>query len=726
MLLQKGDSNSNVKCLQQGLRIVCINPKGTDGIFGDGTESAVKRFQTKHGITDTGIVNDLTWNVLCEQIMPVQQGLKNAGYNIGNIDGIAGTVTYESVLDFQRKNGMDPDGMVGSGTMKLLFPDEQNTASYVLSRGSKGESVKKAQLRLIELGYSCGSAGADGQYGTGTYNAVVAFQKQNSLTPDGVIGKDTSSALYSEKAIRYSEVTILKKGMSGEAVRKLQERLIALGYSCGNTGADSFYGNATYYAVISFQKCNELSTDGIAGPKTLSVLYSTNANRYSAPSVLKRGDSGEEVKKLQLRLIELGYVCGTGIADGIYGAGTYDSVSDFQRLNDLSVDGVAGQDTLAVLYSANPKRYEVIPPTIPVISGTNDIIDYAINVITQGEGNYTAINANDPISIGILQWYEERAHDLLCGIKELNPQLVEDLLGKDSALVNELKQDRSVFSKRYLTEEEKEALVNLLGTSESHKVQDETARVDVAGYMEDGKGKGITDEKALIYYADLYNQSPKQARAIVEAVEAPITLDKLHASAMANSVMNKYETRRKNAYNAANSFMGSVSLEKFVNIALAECGTIEKYNNITKYGEWYGMNGQPWCAMFVSWCAKQAGLLVSSGNNNGIIPKYASVAMGMEWYKNNNRFGKKGEYTPKYGDILFLKTGASHTAIVVGYDEENNKIYTIEGNFSDKVCKVWRYADDSRITGYGTNGGDSYGYVLEDAISDAKGNTSTI
>lgn len=48
MLLQKGDSNSNVKCLQQGLRIVCINPKGTDGIFGNGTESAVKRFQTKH------------------------------------------------------------------------------------------------------------------------------------------------------------------------------------------------------------------------------------------------------------------------------------------------------------------------------------------------------------------------------------------------------------------------------------------------------------------------------------------------------------------------------------------------------------------------------------------------------------------------------------------------------------------------------------------------------
>lgn len=98
----------------------------------------------------------------------------------------------------------------------------------------------------------------------------------------------------------------------------------------------------------------------------------------------------------------------------------------------------------------------------------------------------------------------------------------------------------------------------------------------------------------------------------------------------------------------------------------------------------------------------------------------------MEWYKNRARFGKKGEYKPRYGDILFLKTGASHVAIVVGYVEKNKKIYTIEGNFSNRVCKVWRYANDSRITGYGINDGVSYGYILEGAISDAAGNASTI
>lgn len=726
MLLKKGDSNYNVKCLQQGLRILCINPYGTDGIFGNGTENAVKKYQSKNGIVSTGVVKDLTWNVLCEQIMPIQQGLRNAGYSPGAIDGMAGGQTYESLLKFQREQGLIADGMVGQATKSVLFPNKHNTCSYVLSRGSSGQEVKNAQKRLIKLGYTCGASGADGRYGVETYNAVVSFQQQNALITDGVIGLDTSNALFSENAIRYSGIKLLKKGMSGEAVRGLQERLLALGYSCGTMGADGFFGNATYYALINFQKINNLSLDGIAGPQTLGIIYSDNAKRYLTPTVLKNGDVGEEVEKLQLKLIELGYICGTGIADGYYGNGTCDSVRNFQRLNELEVNGIAGVNTLAILYSVNAKKFINIPPVIPIISGTNNLIDFAVNVILRGEGDYTAINPDDPISIGILQWYQERAHDLLCSIKKLNFQIVEDTLGKDSKLFNELNQDRVVFSERYLTEDEKVSLTNLLATKESHSIQDETARFDVETYIEKGKAKGIVDEKALIYYADLLNQSPRQTKLIVESIEGEVTLEKIHASAMLNPIMNQYVTRRTNAYNSANTFNGSVSLDDFVNLAIEQCGTVETYDNITKYGEWYGMNGQAWCAMFVSWCAYQSGLLVSAENENGIIPKYASVYWGMEWYKDENRFANKGEYKPKHGDILFLKTGASHTAIVVGYDEDNNKIYTIEGNFSDKVCKVWRYADDSRITGYGINGGNSYGYVLDDAISDSKGDTSTI
>ena len=44
--------------------------------------------------------------------------------------------------------------------------------------------------------------------------------------------------------------------------------------------------------------------------------------------LLQKGSKGDEVKNLQSRLIELGYICGTGTADGIYGNGTYNSVKD--------------------------------------------------------------------------------------------------------------------------------------------------------------------------------------------------------------------------------------------------------------------------------------------------------------------------------------------------------------------------------------------------------------
>lgn len=66
---------------------------------------------------------------------------------------------------------------------------------------------------------------------------------------------------------------MLKKWQQSEDVRKVQQRLIELGYSCGKYGADSIFGNSTYNAVIQFQKDLGLSADGIVGPKTWAELF---------------------------------------------------------------------------------------------------------------------------------------------------------------------------------------------------------------------------------------------------------------------------------------------------------------------------------------------------------------------------------------------------------------------------------------------------------------------
>lgn len=69
----------------------------------------------------------------------------------------------------------------------------------VLRRGCRGEDVKEMQRRLIERGYSCGSAGADGKFGGATEKAVIAFQKatwpKDKSEWDGIAGRKTLTAL---------------------------------------------------------------------------------------------------------------------------------------------------------------------------------------------------------------------------------------------------------------------------------------------------------------------------------------------------------------------------------------------------------------------------------------------------------------------------------------------------------------------------------------------------
>lgn len=70
---------------------------------------------------------------------------------------------------------------------------ETVTAVAVLRQGAQGGEVKEVQRRLKMWGYYNGSV--DGVFGAGTKAAVIAFQKKNGLTADGVVGKATYKAL---------------------------------------------------------------------------------------------------------------------------------------------------------------------------------------------------------------------------------------------------------------------------------------------------------------------------------------------------------------------------------------------------------------------------------------------------------------------------------------------------------------------------------------------------
>jgi len=152
-------------------------------------------------------------------------------------------------------------------------------SSTTLSLGSSGAEVLDMQQKLIALGYSCGSAGADGQFGQGTYAAVCNFQSDHGLTVDGVIGSATRTKINSEYAALggNSSSATLSLGSSGAEVLDMQRKLIALGYSCGSAGADGQFGQGTYTAVCNFQSDHGLTVDGVIGSATrakINSLYS--------------------------------------------------------------------------------------------------------------------------------------------------------------------------------------------------------------------------------------------------------------------------------------------------------------------------------------------------------------------------------------------------------------------------------------------------------------------
>lgn len=76
-------------------------------------------------------------------------------------------------------------------------PKEQKNGLELpmLRNGNKGYSVKALQILLIGYGFSCGSYGADGDFGGGTESAVRAFQKANKLDADGIVGDKTWARL---------------------------------------------------------------------------------------------------------------------------------------------------------------------------------------------------------------------------------------------------------------------------------------------------------------------------------------------------------------------------------------------------------------------------------------------------------------------------------------------------------------------------------------------------
>lgn len=248
--LSEGSTGADVTALQTRLNRIAINYpaipfiRQIDGVYGAGTENAVRAFQQSFGLPATGVTDENTWyriiyiytavtrlaELTSEGERPVSDDYPGRNLTVGSrgidvlrmqyylrviseadpnipatmIDGVFDVDTRDAVYAFQRDYGLVPTGVIDEATWNKIV----NAYYYVLanaevsepypgeplSRGSQGASVLFIQTALNAVSQhvpEIPSVADDGIFGPETERAVRAFQSYYGLTVDGIVGPET-------------------------------------------------------------------------------------------------------------------------------------------------------------------------------------------------------------------------------------------------------------------------------------------------------------------------------------------------------------------------------------------------------------------------------------------------------------------------------------------------------------------------------------------------------
>ncbi|MGW6302114.1 peptidoglycan-binding protein [Peribacillus butanolivorans] len=330
--LREGDQGPSVEAMQRYLNRIRANypliPQisNPNGVFGSDTTEAVKTFQSIFGLPKDGVIGKDTWYKISYLYVAVKKlgelGSEGEWIDIGETpptlilkegskgapvaqlqfilntiskfyptvpsvirDATFRATTKNAVMEFQKTFNMTPDGVVGPSTWDMLYKVYNGITSVIIPNppypgmllrvGSRGDNVLIMQqyLNNISTVYTdIPKLSTDGIFGEGTKRAVIAFQKQLGLTPDGIIGPATWNSIVAE----FNKITtsrllpeypgiVLQVGSVGNNVELMQRYLNDLSNvytSIPEHTADGVFGNATQSAVIAFQKLIGLTQDG--------------------------------------------------------------------------------------------------------------------------------------------------------------------------------------------------------------------------------------------------------------------------------------------------------------------------------------------------------------------------------------------------------------------------------------------------------------------------------
>ena len=199
---------------------------------------------------------------------------------------------------------------------------------------------------------------------------------------------------------------------------------------------------------------------------------------------------------------------------------------------------------------------------------TGEIASAAAEIIALNETNksYGSINLNDngAVSLGIFQWHGPRALTLLASVAKTIPEKTKSIIG--DTLYNEIMTATQFdWNTRSFTKEEGAVVSQLLKTDEGIAAQIALSESDASAYVAHGRGIGLVEPAALVYYCDLENQMGQtgvktytSAAFNITGSYSEIDLEALHNAALLLSTGSAAINRRNRtyAYAAAVEFSG--------------------------------------------------------------------------------------------------------------------------------------------------------------------------
>jgi peptidoglycan hydrolase-like protein with peptidoglycan-binding domain len=357
-VLRQGMSGPAVLTIQNWLNRIRVNYpaipiiSNPSGVFGPQTEAAVRAFQNIRqlgNLTPNGIVDRATWfrlsftysavkrlgELVSEGIIigvgrtppteTISQGargrlVQQAQFLLNFISEFYPTIpavlqnsSFTSdmtvaVREFQREFGLNPDGVIGPLTWRMMYnvywnirdriplpppngggtvvpplPPQQPTPpgeippfpGTIIRVGSRGADVERIQrcLNSVRSRFpTIGQLNADGVFGPITEASVREFQRIFGLNTDGVVGPLTWGMLMPECYGNIPQYPgfLIRIGARGDYVRQIQTCLNRINNA--RLATDGIFGPLTQAAVINYQRANGLSPDGIVGPITWENL----------------------------------------------------------------------------------------------------------------------------------------------------------------------------------------------------------------------------------------------------------------------------------------------------------------------------------------------------------------------------------------------------------------------------------------------------------------------